>query len=121
MLPDGRAAHFAAASLQKVAWIVEDVGWHGSPDGCASSVVLYSLVHRGCLMNCYRPVWMPHRVVLLLLLLLLSVALLAGCGSNAPSGDGSSDALQQNVINVIQQVQPSVVEIESRGTQGASI
>ena len=72
-------------------------------------------------MNCYRPVWMPHRVVLLLLLLLLSVALLAGCGSNAPSGDGSSDALQQNVINVIQQVQPSVVEIESRGTQGASI
>lgn len=71
-------------------------------------------------MNHHGPAWMPHRVVLLLLLL-LSVALLAGCGSNAPSGDGSSDALQQNVISVIQQVQPSVVEVESRGAQGGGI
>jgi S1-C subfamily serine protease len=64
---------------------------------------------------------MLHHMALLLLLVLLSVALLVGCGSNAPSGDGSSDALQQNVINVIQQVQPSVVEIESQGAQGGGI
>lgn len=72
-------------------------------------------------MNYHGPENPPHRRMLLLLLLLLSVALLAGCGSNAPSGDGSSDALQQNVINVIQQVQPSVVEIESQGAQGGGI
>lgn len=75
-------------------------------------------------MNHYGPAWMCHRGALAFVLLTLCVLLLAGCDGNSStssSGSGSSDALQQNVINVISQVQPSVVEIESQGPQGAAI
>jgi S1-C subfamily serine protease len=77
-------------------------------------------------MNHHRPEYMRHRRMLAFGLLMLCVLLLAGCGGNSSatslgSGSGGSDALQQNVINVISQVQPSVVEIESQGPQGAGI
>ena len=77
-------------------------------------------------MNHHKPEYMPHRGMLAFVLLMLCVVLLAGCGGDSGttslgSGSGGQDALQQNVINVISQVQPSVVEIESQGAQGGGI
>jgi S1-C subfamily serine protease len=58
-------------------------------------------------------------------LVVLLALLLAGCGgsadrSSSPAANTPTD-LQQNVITVINKVQPSVVEIESRGQQGSAI
>ncbi len=63
-------------------------------------------------------------------LVVLMALLLAGCGgssntstssnSSSPSSGNATD-LQQNVITVINKVQPSVVEIESQGQQGTAI
>lgn len=88
------------------------------------SVVPDVPARKGSLMNHHGPGWMPHRVLFFLSVLMLAVFLLAGCNSNSSatsSDSGSPDALQQNVINVINQVQPSVVEVESRGAQGGGI
>ncbi len=83
----------------------------------------------------HRLVGARHWRAVLLAVFVLSVLLLAGCGdggANAPPKTGSggtssggsasgSGNLQQDVITVIQKVQPSVVEIEGRGPQGGGI
>jgi S1-C subfamily serine protease len=62
-----------------------------------------------------------------LALVVLAAVLLAGCSSLAPLAPLSTPTppsaadLQQNVVDVINTVQPSVVEIESRGGQGVGI
>ncbi len=75
---------------------------------------------------------LPRRGIVVLMLILLAVVALSGCVSSentsAPPAQtppttispGASD-LQQNVINVVNAVQPSVVEIEGFSAEAGSI
>jgi putative serine protease PepD len=79
----------------------------------------------------HRVHWMPHRRLFSLGLILLAILVLSGCvssktatqptaGPPATIAPGAND-LQQNVINVIRAVQPSVVEIEGFSSTSGSI